>query len=108
MSEERFDRLETMMADLMRMVGSNNSSMEQLRSDVKALTGRVDAIEQRLASLTEKVYSLDAKVDALDARVDRNHKELLDRFDRVETQIDILSARSVRHEAEIQVLKKVK
>lgn len=61
MSEERLVRMETMLADLIRIVGSTNAMVGETRDDLRILQGKVDVLEGKLNGLQEEVGTI--KID---------------------------------------------
>ncbi|WP_371363014.1 hypothetical protein SRRS_40090 [Sporomusa rhizae] len=108
MSEERFDHIEKMMAQLIQMVGHNNAVTEELRQDVSVLKQDVNVLKQDIAILDAKMEKGFADmvtiVNVLGEKVDKieitqaHHSDVL----------DVLATRTTRQEAEIQGLKRAK
>ncbi|VBB07893.1 Hypothetical protein LUCI_3158 [Lucifera butyrica] len=93
MSEERFDRLEKMLEQLIQMVGHNNAvRMDKLETRMDNLESKVDSGFQQLTSM---VTLLSDKVD--------NIKKTLSRH---ANMLDVLATRTTHQEAEIQGLKR--
>ncbi|CQR70482.1 hypothetical protein SOV_40140 [Sporomusa ovata DSM 2662] len=65
MSEERFDRMEKMMAQLIQMVGHNNAVTEELRQDVSGLKEDVAGLKLDVGGLQEDVAGLKLDVGGL-------------------------------------------
>ncbi|SDF27316.1 hypothetical protein [Sporomusa acidovorans] len=98
MSEERFDRLEkmliqhqnqlnqmqTMMEQLIKMVGHNNAVTEELCERVDKLETRFDNLETRFDKLETRFDNLETRFDNLETRFDN----LEARFDNLETRLD--------------------
>ena len=115
MSEERFGRLENMMAQLIQMVGHNNAVTEELRQDVSGLKQDVGVLKQDVGVLKQDMQELEAKMEKGFADVVSMVHLLGEKVDKIElTQIhhsdmlDVLATRTIRHEAEIQGLKRAK
>jgi len=65
MSEERFDQIEKMMAQLIQMVGHNNAVTEELRQDVSGLKQDVAVLKQDVSGLKQDVAVLKQDVSGL-------------------------------------------
>ncbi len=67
MSEERFDRLEKMMAQLIQMASNNNASIEELRQEVKEVRTEVKSLKESYAAIIELIQQsyrdMDKKLD---------------------------------------------
>lgn len=48
MSEQRFDRLEKMMEQLIQMVGHNNAVTEELRQEVKEIKSDIAHLDTKI------------------------------------------------------------
>ena len=86
MSEERFDRIEKMMAQLNQMVGHNNAVTEELRQDVSGLKEDVIGLKQDMVDI--------------DAKMEKGFADIV-------TMVNVLG-RTTHQEAEIQGLKRAK
>lgn len=115
MSEERFDHIEKMMAQLIQMVGHNNAVTEELRQDVSGLKQDVNCLKQDVNVLKQDIAILDSKMEKGFADIVAIVNVLGEKVDKIEiTQahhsdvLDVLATRTTRQEAEIQGLKRAK
>ena len=113
MSEERFNRLEQMMAQLITMVSHNNAVTEELRQDVTGLKTDVTGLKQDVAVLKQDIVTLEGKMEQGFADIVQMINVLGDKADKIElTQahhadvLDVLAIRTTRQEAEILALKR--
>lgn len=134
MSEERFERLENMLTDLIRIVGSTNAIVSGLKEDVSGLKEDVSGLKEDVSGLKGDVSGLKGDVSGLKAdvsvlkedmasvkkeqelfrqelfaqseRIDRNHKEVMARLDSLEEKVDYSLQVLQRHDMEIYSLKK--
>ncbi|QDR81990.1 hypothetical protein [Sporomusa termitida] len=113
MSEERFDRMEQMMAQLITMVGHNNAVTEELRQDVTGLKQDVAGLKQDVAVLKQDIVTLAGKLEKGFADIVHMIHVLGDKADKIELVqahhsdvLDVLAIRTTRQEAEIQALKR--
>ncbi len=120
MSEERFNRLEQMMAQLITMVGHNNAVTEELRQDVTGLKTDVTGLKQDVAGLQQDVAVLKQDIVTLEGKMEQGFADIVqminvlgDKADKIElTQahhadvLDVLAIRTTRQEAEILALKR--
>lgn len=65
MSEERFEHIEKMLAQLIQMVGHNNAVTEELRQDVGVLKQDVNVLKQDVGVLKQDVGVLKQDTDGL-------------------------------------------
>jgi len=121
-SEERFDRLEnqinqvqSMMEQLIKMVGTNNTVTEELRQDINEIKTTM-ATEQELATvkteLKADIASLDTKIDRLAVETQEDVKAMLlhieKKADNIGNKLDVLNDRTFENEADIRYLKKAR
>ncbi|MBP2662733.1 MAG: hypothetical protein H6Q71_681 [Firmicutes bacterium] len=104
MNEERFDRLEKIMEQLVTMVGNNNSSIEELRQDNKEIKQHLDRLETKIDAGFKNTKEAN---DALLELIEKTYREA-EPLPRVEAKLDILAKRLFENEAEISLLKRAK
>jgi chromosome segregation ATPase len=92
MLEERLDRIEGMLTQLLTIVG-NMQTVQQEHGK------RLDAIEKRMDAL-------EARMDATDVKNDRRHSEIMDRFNRLEMDQDFIWEKAARNERELELIKR--
>lgn len=101
MSEQRFDRLEKMLEQLIVMVGNNNAATEEVRQRMDALETKMDA----------GFIKLDAKVEQYGQIQQEDVKGLLESIDKktdnLEDKFDALNERLFSQETQLQRLKKL-
>jgi predicted nucleic acid-binding Zn-ribbon protein len=115
MSEERFEPIEKMLAQLIQMVGHNNAITEELRQDVGVVKQDVDVLKQDVTGIKQQMASLDARMEKGFADVIGMVNLLGEKVDRIEaTQVkhshllEVFAVRTTKHEAEILGLKRAK
>lgn len=120
MSEERLDRMENMLTELIRIVGSTNAIVSELKKDVSELKKDVSGLKEDVSGLKNDVSGLKADMAAVkkeqelfrqelfaqSERIDRNHKEVMTRLDSLEEKVDYSLQVLQRHDIEIFNLKK--
>lgn len=129
MSEERFEHIEKMLAQLIQMVGHNNAVTEELRQDVGVLKQDLDVLKQDTGGMTQDVSALKQNVAGikqnmalLEARMEKGFADIVgmvsvlgEKVDRIETTqakhsdlLEVFAVRTTQHEAEIRSLKRAK
>ncbi|MBP2664727.1 MAG: hypothetical protein H6Q71_2675 [Firmicutes bacterium] len=136
MSEERFDQIEKMMAQLIQMVGHNNAVTEELRQDVSGVKQDVAVLKQDVNGLKQDVVGLKQDVSglkqdvvglrqdivALDAKMEKGFADIVtmvnvlgEKVDKIETTqakhsdlLEVFAVRTTNQEAEILGLKRAK
>lgn len=126
---DQLNQMQTMMEQLVKMVGHNNAVTEELVQRVDSLEVKVDRLEVKVDKLEARVEKLETKVERLENRVNTFEKDtdkgfsdiiqmitvLGEKIDKIGTtqtlhseMIRTLAADSAQHEAEITLLKQAK
>lgn len=74
--QERLDRMENMLSDLIKMVGKNNSMLVDLRSDVDTLKADVAVLKADVAVLKTDVAVLKTDVAVLKANMQKANSDI--------------------------------
>jgi len=90
---DQLNQMQTLMEQLVKMVGHNNAVTEELRQRMDGLETKVDNQGIRLDRLETKVDSLGAKVDHLETKVNC-----------LETKVDCLETKINRLETKVEHL----
>jgi uncharacterized protein Yka (UPF0111/DUF47 family) len=99
LSEERLDRIENMMTDMIRIVGSTNAMVAGLKEDVAGL-------KEDMSSVKKEQELFRQELSAQSERIDSNHREVMTRLDSLEEKVDYSLQVLQRHDIEIFNLKK--
>ena len=116
MSEERLERIENHMVQLIQMVAQNNESMNRLEQRIEKLEERMVALEHRMDGLEHRLDALEQRMDALEQRFDKleqrmdaesalntkRHLEILQQFRHVNADISYLDELVAKHEQELK------
>lgn len=112
MSEERFNRIESMLTDLIKIVGSTNAVVFEMKDDVAALKDDVAVLKDDVAVLKVDVQAVKKEQElfmqelfAQSERIDNNHNEVMKRLDDLETKVDYSLKALQRHDIEIFKIK---
>ena len=70
MSEERFDRLENQLTQVIQSIASMQQNMASMQQNMAAVEQKVSAIEQKVSAVEQKVSAMQNNIDA--AREDIN------------------------------------
>jgi len=98
MSEERFDRLEKMMEQLIQMVSHNNAVTGELRQEVGELRQEISDVKDKVIKLEQTVARIEHdhgnKISALfdgftlrGDQIDRLQEHLDERLDAIQTDV---------------------
>ena len=111
---DRLDRIEQMLADLIRIVGNTNSMVQELCSDVQKLQTDVQKLQTDVKKLQTDVQGLQTDVAELKSeskktneRINQLEQTINERFDRQEVAFDIVRQRQSDLEVEVHYMKKV-
>jgi len=115
--ETKVDSLETKMDGFESRMDSFDTKMENLEKGQERLEFKVNALDNKVEILDRKVNTLDNKVDQLnlsivnglepyfmnvEKHIDTTNEKVFSILRQQQNSIDILSARSIHHEAEIK------
>lgn len=81
--EERFNRLETQMSEMLGLMSRLISDFNQHRREFADVVSVVIATEKKVERLDQRVEGLDQKVEGLDQKLDDFQQETKTNFDRV-------------------------
>ncbi|WP_018665368.1 hypothetical protein [Heyndrickxia acidiproducens] len=109
------ERMETRMEGLETRMESLETRMESLENRMEGLESRMDKLESRMDHLEEKVNDVEKKVDEQKSSIiqglapyfENIQKHIDEKFKKHQELIDVLSARSIQHEADIKSLYKL-
>ncbi len=107
MSEQRFDRLEKMMEQLIQMVGHNNAVTEELRQEVKEIKSDIAHLDTKIERYGEvqqqDIYHL---LKMMDKKLDQSATK--DDIDRLALDVAFLVRKAAEHESDIRELRRAK
>ena len=93
--EKRLERIEIMVADLIRIVGNTNAMVEEMRDKLIGLENRFEGMEKRFDGLENRFEGLEKRFDGLESRLDGLENRfggLESRFDGLENRLDGLDS----------------
>ncbi|WP_102262671.1 hypothetical protein [Mesobacillus jeotgali] len=99
MSEERLDRLEGMMSQLITMVGNLQNSMSDVQKDMKE-------IQNVQKEHGKKCESIELRIDKMETKNELRHQEVLNQIKRLEKDQDFIWEKAVRNERELEIMKR--
>lgn len=119
---DQLNQMQTLMEQLVKMVGHNNAVTEELRQQMDGLETKVDNQGIRLDRLETKVDCLETKGDRLEVTVENGFTDVVqmitilgkkvDKIDATQAlqseMLRKLAADTAQHEAEITLLKRAK
>ena len=66
----QLNHMQSMMEQLVKMIGHNNAVTEELVQQMDKLEAKVDKLEVKVDSLEAKVDKLEARIDSLEAKME--------------------------------------
>jgi chromosome segregation ATPase len=119
--EERLDRLEQLVVQLIHMVGENNKIVKDLSQRMDRLEQRMDKLEQRMDKLEQRMDKLEQRMDRLEQRMDkleqrfdeesalnqRRHQEVIKEVRNLNFEVDYLRNQTSKHDMEIHKIKQL-
>ncbi|MCA1041568.1 hypothetical protein LCM00_18785 [Bacillus infantis] len=127
MMEERFDRIEGMLTQLLTKAANmqtvqqeHSRKFESIKKKFDSIDEKFDSIEKKFDSIEKKFDSIEkkfdsidrrfdvieARMDSTDAKIDGHHKEVLDRFNGLELDQDFIWEKAARNERELELIKR--
>lgn len=76
MNEERLDRMEVLLGDLIGIVGRTNAMVEEMRDELAGLREKVDSLQGEVKDLRSEVNDLRNEVKDLRGRTDSLQKDM--------------------------------
>lgn len=119
MIEERLDRIEGLITQLIQMGGENNKSVRNIELRMDGVEQRLDGVEQRLDGMGQRLDGVEQRLDSVGQRMERmeqrfsaeqernehRHKEVLKELRNTSFEIDYLREQSSKHDMEMHVLR---
>ncbi|MBD2848134.1 hypothetical protein IDH44_23295 [Paenibacillus sp. IB182496] len=107
MIEERLDRIEGLITQLIQMVAENNTVVEKLEHRMDGMEQRMDGMERRMDGIDQGVETMEEKMSAEHALGERRHQEIMKEIRFSGHEIDYLRNQTAKHDMDIHVLKKM-
>lgn len=98
--DERMERLEMMMQQLIDMVGKNNERLTAIEGRLDSMESRLGSVETRLDSMESRLEGIESEQRAMGVKVSR----IDDAFDQTNFDTLALNKRVFRTESEIERL----
>jgi hypothetical protein len=107
MIEQRLDRIEDMLSQLIRMVGKLSEEQQEMKIDQQEM--KMDMQEMKLDQQEMKNEQLNIKLrlGEIEERSEKRHEQIIDRFQTFERDKDFIWEKTVRNEREIGNLKRL-
>jgi chromosome segregation ATPase len=112
--EERLDRLEQLVVQLVHMVGENNKIVKDLSQRMDRLEQRMDRLEQRMDKIEQRMDKLEQRMDKLEQRFDEEsalnrlrHQEVIKEVRNLNFEVDYLRNQTSKHDMEIHKIKQL-
>ncbi|MCA1035856.1 hypothetical protein LCL90_14555 [Bacillus infantis] len=98
MTEERFDRLEGMLTQLLTKVANMQTVQQEHSRKFDSIDRKFDAIEKKFDYIDRRFDIIGVRMDSTDAKIDGHHKEVMDRFNKLELDQDFIREKAARNE----------
>lgn len=119
MIEERLDRIEGMITQLIQMVGENNKVVKNVEQRMNRIDSRMDGMEDRMERIEGRMDGMEDRMDRVEGRMvrmeqrlsdeqklnEQRHQELMKEIRNSSFEIEYLRNQSAKHDMEIHVLK---
>lgn len=121
MMEERLDRIEQLMVQLIQMVAENNAIVKGTAERVDGMEQRFDGLEQRFDGLEQRFDGLEQRCDGLEQRFDgleqrfdnesklnqQRHHEIMKEIRNTNFEVDYLRNQASKHDMAIHKLEQL-
>lgn len=121
MSEERLDRLEGMMSQLITMVGNIHNTMIEMQKTINGMQTRMDGMEKSMDGMEksmdgmlavqkehgQKFEAIELGMDKMETKNELRHQEVLQHLKRLEKDQDFIWEKAVRNERELEIMKRI-
>ncbi|MBB6732834.1 BLOC-1 subunit 2 family protein [Cohnella zeiphila] len=107
--DRKVDRLDQRVDRLEQKVDKLDQRVDRLEQKVDKLEQKVDKLEQKVDKLEQRTGALETRADEFDRKWEETNsllKRLADGQERQERILDVLSARSIDHESQLQRLRR--
>ncbi|MBT2692116.1 hypothetical protein [Bacillus sp. ISL-55] len=113
MSEERLDRLEGMMSQLITMVGNLHNSMSDMQKNMDGMQKDMKEMQKDMKEMQtvqkehgQKFESIELRMDKMETKNELRHQEVLNQIKRLEKDQDFIWEKTVRNERELEIMKR--
>ena len=93
MSEERFDRLESQLTQVIQAIGTMQQNMATIQQNLSSVDQKVAGIEQKVAGIEQKVAGIEQKVAGIEQNVNAVREDIFtlrNRIDSVEGAVAVV------------------
>ena len=113
MSEERLERLEGMMSQLITMVGNMHNSIIGIQKDMNGMQKDINGMQKDMNEIQTvqkehglKFEAIELRMDKMETKNDLRHREVLNQMKRLERDQDFIWEKAVRNERELEIIKR--
>lgn len=113
MSEERLERLEGMMSQLINMVGNLHNSMSDMEKNMDGMQKDMHEMQKDMKELNsvqkdhgQKFEAIELRMDQMETKNELRHQEVLNQIKRLEKDQDFIWEKAVRNERELEIMKR--
>jgi len=104
-SEERLERVENLLVDLIKMVANNNAMLVEVKSDVTQLKTDVAQLKTEMEQVQRDQAIFKEELFTQSARMDDNHKDLMKQLSEVALNANYAVSMVGKHDKELFALK---
>lgn len=106
MAEERLERIEGMMSQLITMVGNLHNSMHVMQKDINLIQKDMKEVQTVQKEHGLKFEAIELRMDKMETKNDLRHREVLNQMKRLERDQDFIWEKAVRNERELEIIKR--
>ncbi|MFT8323325.1 MAG: hypothetical protein ABF649_20890 [Bacillus sp. (in: firmicutes)] len=95
MQEERLDRIENVLTQLVKMVGTTNQKLQEMNADMKAIEVNTNQkFEQFDANFNQKLHEIEKKIDnklyKMENKNEERHSQILEKLNVIKVDQDFI------------------
>lgn len=90
--------MQTVQQEHSRKFESIGRKFDSIDEKFDSIGRKFDAIEKKFDSIDRRFDVIEARMDSTDAKIDGHHKEVMDRFNKLELDQDFIREKAARNE----------
>lgn len=100
------NRIESMLSQLISMVGSIQTEQQAMKSKFKEMKSDIAEMKSEIKEVKQQQESIQNRLEKLETISEERHKEILERFESLERDQDFIWEKTARNEREIGNIKR--
>lgn len=105
MSEEKLDRIEVMLSQLINTVGKIREEQTEMKNEISGIKTEISGIKEDQQQMKKDIYSISEAQLSMREENDKRHQEVLERFSSLEADQDHIWKKAVTNERDFAKFK---